>query len=154
MLAKITKANKTNINANTIGPINLTLQSLFRKIGVQLNSRNVADTSQLYSNRDFVESLLNYNMETRDTLLLWRGWPKDTTGHVNFTAVGKNNAGLNARAVNFARSNVVELIGCFHANVFHKDCLICSYVDLNLNLMPSSNNFVWKSVAPAGNPAQ
>ena len=45
MLAKITKADGTNINANTAGPINLTLNSMFREICLEFNNRNVGDTS-------------------------------------------------------------------------------------------------------------
>ena len=92
MLAKITKADWTHIDANTAAPINLTLHSMFRKIGMELNGRNVGDTSQLYPYRSFMESLLNYSKETREIRLLCEGWTKDTTGHVNVTAVGGNNA--------------------------------------------------------------
>ena len=47
VLAKIIKADGTNIDANTAAPINLTLQSMFREIGLVLNGGNVGDTSQL-----------------------------------------------------------------------------------------------------------
>ena len=39
MLVKITKADETNIDANTAAPINLTLNSMFREIGLELNDR-------------------------------------------------------------------------------------------------------------------
>ena len=45
VLAKITKADGTNIDANAAAPINLTLHSMFREIGLELNGRNVGDTS-------------------------------------------------------------------------------------------------------------
>ena len=154
LLAKITKADGTNIDANIAAPMNLTLHSMFREIGVELNSRTVGETSQLYPYFSFVKSLLNYSKETKETRLLCEGWTKDTTGHVNVTAVGANNAGLNVRAVNFARSAVVEFIGRPHADVFRQDRLIPLNVDLNLKLMPSPNNFVCKSTALAGNAAQ
>ena len=48
MLAKITKADKTNIDENTTGAINLTQHSMFCEIGLKLNNQNVSDTSQLY----------------------------------------------------------------------------------------------------------
>ena len=48
VIAKITKADKTKIDANTAAPINLTLHSMFREIGLEFNGRNVGDTSQLY----------------------------------------------------------------------------------------------------------
>ena len=154
MLAKITKADGTNIYANTAAPIHLTLHSMFREIGVHLNSRNVGDTSQLYPYFSFFESLLNYSKKTQETRFLCEDWTKDTTGHVNVTAVGGNNAGLNARAVNYSRSSVVELIGRHHADAFHQNRLIPPNVDLNLKLMTSSTNFVCKSAAPAGNAPQ
>ena len=81
----------------------------------------MGNTSQLYPYRLFVECLLNYSKETQETRLLCEGWTKDTTGHVNVTAVSGTNAGLNARDVNFARSAVVEFIGRPHADVFNQN---------------------------------
>ena len=67
VLAKITKAHGTNIDANTAGLINLTLHSMFREIGLELNGRNVGDMIQLYPNRSHLESaqLLQWTQETR-----------------------------------------------------------------------------------------
>ena len=48
VLAKITNADETNIDANTAAPINLTLHSMFREISLEFNGRNVRNTSQLY----------------------------------------------------------------------------------------------------------
>ena len=70
VLVKITKADRTNINANTAAPINLTLHSMFREIGFELNGQNVGDTSQLYSYRLHLETLLNFCKETIETRLL------------------------------------------------------------------------------------
>ena len=47
VIAKITKANGRNIDANTAATINLTLHSMFREIGLEFKGRNVGDTSQL-----------------------------------------------------------------------------------------------------------
>ena len=73
VLAKITKADKTNINANTADPFNLTLHSMFREIGLELKGRNVSDTSQLYPYRSHLETLLNFCKETQETRLLCEG---------------------------------------------------------------------------------
>ena len=93
---------------------------MFREIGVELTSQNVGDTYKLDPYYSFEESLLNYSEETQETRLQCEGWIKDTTRHVNIIAVGGNNAKLNARAVNFSRSAVVEFIGRPHADVFHQ----------------------------------
>ena len=73
VLAKITIAVGTNIDANTAAPINLTLHSMFREIGLELNGRNVGDTSQLDPYRLHLETLLNFCKETQQTCLLCEG---------------------------------------------------------------------------------
>ena len=73
VIAKIFKADGTNINANTAAPINLTLHSMFREIGMEFNGRNVSDTSQLYPYRSVLECLLNFCKEVQETRLLSEG---------------------------------------------------------------------------------
>ena len=51
VIAKITKVDKTNIDANTAAPINLTLHTMCREIKLEFNGRNVGDTNQLYPYR-------------------------------------------------------------------------------------------------------
>ena len=75
---------------------------MFREIGLEFNGRNVGDTSQLYPYRSVLESVLNFFKEVQDTRLLSEGWTKEPSGHMHVTAVGGNNAGLNARAATFA----------------------------------------------------
>ena len=148
MLAKIIKADKSNNDANTAALINVTLHSMFREIGLELNGRNVGDTSHLYSYRSLLETLLNFSKETETTRYWCEGSTKKTTGHMDVTAVGGNNAGLNASAATFAKSTVVELIGRPHIDVFHLERLIFPNIDIHMKLMPSSKYFVCKSVAP------
>ena len=73
---------------------------------------------------------------------------------MNVTAVGGNNAGLNARAATFSKSTLVELIGRRHLDVFHQERLIFPNIDLQMKLIPSQNDFVCKSAAPAANAQQ
>ena len=121
VIAKITEADRTNIDSNTASPINLTLHSMFREIVLEFNGRNVGDTSQLNPYRSVLKRLLNLCKEVQETRLLSERWTKDTSGHMNVTDVGGNNAGLNARAATFSRSTLVELIGCPHLDVFHQE---------------------------------
>ena len=122
---------------------------MFCEIAVELNGRNVGDSSQLHPYRSIIESLLNYCKKTQQTRLLCEGLTQDTTRHMNVTAVGENNACLNARAATFARSTVVEFVGRPHTDVFHQDRLIPPNIDLYIQLMLFLNNFMSKSAAPA-----
>ena len=45
VIAKITKADGANIDANTAVIIKLTMHSMFREIELEFNGRNVGDTS-------------------------------------------------------------------------------------------------------------
>ena len=70
------------------------------------------------------------------------------------TAVGGNNAGLNARAATFAKSTLVELIDRPHLDVFYQERLIFPNIDIHMKLIQSPNDFVCKSAAPAANSQQ
>ena len=107
VLVKITKTDGTNIDVNTAASINLTLNLMFGEIKLELNIRNVGDTSQLYPYRSHLMTLLNFSKEIQETRLLCEGWTKDTSGHMGVIAVGENNVGCNTRATKFARSAVV-----------------------------------------------
>ena len=73
---------------------------------------------------------------------------------MNVSAVGGNNAGLNACAATFARNTLVELIGRPHLDVFHQERLILPNIDLHIKLIPSPNDYVCKSAAPVANVRQ
>ena len=119
MLAKITKADGTNIDANTAAAINLTLHSMCRVIGLELIGRNVGDTSQLYPYSSVLESLLIFCKEMQETRLLSEGWTKDTSAHMNVNAVGENNAKLKNREATYATCILVEHIVRPYLDVFH-----------------------------------
>ena len=59
VIVKFKKGQK-NIDANRAAPINFTLHSMFREIGLELNGRNVGDTIQLYPTRSVLKSLLTF----------------------------------------------------------------------------------------------
>ena len=151
VIAKITIADETNIDANTAAPINLTLHSMFREIGLKFYCQNVGDTSQLYPYHSVLESLLNLCKEVQDTRLLSEGLTKDTSGQMNVTDLRGNNVGLNARAAIFAISTFVEIIGRRHLDVFHQERRIPPNIDFHMKLISSPNDIVCKSAAPAAN---
>ena len=70
------------------------------------------------------------------------------------TEVAGANAGLNTRAVTFATSTVVELVGRPHMDVFNQYRLIPSGINLHIKLMPAADSFVCKSAAPGAGAAQ
>ena len=151
---KITNADGSNIVANTAGPVNLFLHSLFSQMSVEFNGKPVSEPNHLYPYRAYLETLINYSEETQRTRLLCEGWTKDTAGSMGITNVQGENVGLVTRAARFATSTVVELIGRPHMDVFQQDRLIPPGVDMHLKMIPSASNFVCKSADPAQKQAQ
>ena len=149
MLVKITNADITNIAANTAAKINLLLLLMFCKISVEINGRNVGDTSPLYLYCAYLKDLLNYSKETQNTRFLCKGWTKNTTWQIRVTGVGGANDGLNARAATFMTSAVVELVVRPHVDVFHQDRLIPPKIHLHMKLILAAHNFVCKSAVIA-----
>ena len=64
------------------------------------------------------------------------------------------NAGLNTRAVTFATSTVVELVGRPHLDVLNQHRLISPAIDLHMKLIPAAYSFVCKSAAPGAGTVQ
>ena len=72
VLAKITKVDGTNIDANTASPINLILHLMFCELGLKLNNQNVSNTSQLYMYRSHFKIWLNFFKNTQETRFLYK----------------------------------------------------------------------------------
>ena len=77
----ITKADNSDIGADTAGPVNLTLHSLFNKMSVEFNGKPVTEPNHLYPYRAYLETLIKYSEETKTTRLLCEGWTKDSRTH-------------------------------------------------------------------------
>jgi len=152
---KITKADKTAIAAaDKVGPINLTLHSLFSDMDLELCGKQVSDNSGHYCYRALLEELLSYGQDVKETQLQAALWFKDTAGQMTVTDSTGANAGLVSRANFFALSAEVDLIGRPHLDLFHQDKLILGNCPLKLRLIPNADSFILKSKAPGANEDQ
>ena len=61
---KIINADNSDIGADTAGPVNLTLHSLFSQMSVEFNGKPVSEPNYLYRYRAYLETLINYSDET------------------------------------------------------------------------------------------
>ena len=59
----------TDYTTNNIGPINNLLSSLFQQIEVTFNSITVENSNSTYPYRAYIENLLNYSQESKDSYL-------------------------------------------------------------------------------------
>ena len=92
---KITSADGANIaDVAAIGPVNLLIHSLFSQVDVALNEKLVSSSANTYAYRAYLENLLNYGKEAKESQLTSVMWYKDTAGKMDERAVvaaGENN---------------------------------------------------------------
>ena len=145
---KITKADGSDCSASTadekVAPINLLMHSMFSQIDVSLNGKLISDSTPTYPYRAMIETLLNYDMEAKDTHLQSQMYFKDTASHMDFhdlTATTISNVGLKARFDKTTGSKVFEMMGPIHADIFAQNNVLLPGVEVRLKLHRNKDAF-------------
>ena len=138
--AKIVKADGTAlVEADKVAPVNLWLHSLWQQIDVSLNDKLITASTNMYPYRAYIESLLSYGDETKTTQLCAALWHDDTPGKMD--VVGANNRGYVARALRTSQSQVVDMMGRFHCDMFLQNRPLLNNVAVRLRLTPAKDTF-------------
>ena len=152
---KLTRSNGTNLQAaDHVGVVNLMVHSLFRNVEMELDSKRLTDSNNLYPYRAILETILNYPKEVLDTRMLCEGWVKDTAEQMDVTNPAGANSGLKTRTKAYAQSNVVRLMGRLHLDLFHQEKILPSMAKIKIRMIPHKYPFVLKTAAPTGSDAQ
>ena len=99
-----------------VAPVNNWLHSLFSQVDVYLNDTLVTPSSNTYPFRAYVDTVLSYGAEAKNTQLTSQLWYKDTAGHMDATTVDGSNTGLIERQRHIAESRIVEMMGRLHTS--------------------------------------
>ena len=71
-------------DADNVAPVNNFLHSMFSNIDLYLNNKLITSGSGNYPYRAYIENLLSYSPESKNThLKAGELWIKDTAGHMN-----------------------------------------------------------------------
>ena len=144
--AKITRSNGNNLEAaDTVGPTNNFLHSLFSQVDVSLNGTLVSNSSNTYAYRAYIETLLSYGPSAKKSHLTASLFFKDDAGKMdqanpNAAAADRNN-GLTKRASFTAASHEVDMIGRLHSDIFLQERYILNEVNTRIKLTRSKDAF-------------
>lgn len=95
----IEKANGSLPSADSrVGPVNLTLHSMWEKVSMSINDKEISKQSAFYGYKSYMLNKLTYNMEAKNSFLETSGWTNDTQG--NYGPVDEN-AGFAGRCEAF-----------------------------------------------------
>ena len=148
--AKIVNADGSAAGAKMVAPINLTLHSLFNQVDVQLQQQLVSSTgSQTYGYKAYIETLLDYGHEAKNTQLQAQCFYKDKAGRMDF--IGRDpdeeghqvpdDDGMTIRLFRFLSGRTAELIGPLMVDICQQDRLILNGVEIQVKLWPSKDAF-------------
>ena len=163
--AKITnKAGDVKIvDADKTGPVNNFLHSIFSQVEVFLNNTPVENSNSTYAYRAYLENLLCYNKEAKNTFLQGDLFYKDTgdfesndvTTTLSVTKgvgtapdtidIGEKttgpNKGLIARRKRFLDGKNVEMRGKIHCDIFNINKYLLNNVNVTIKLTKSKESF-------------
>jgi len=143
--AKITRVDGTNIaNTHNVGPTNLWLHSLFSEVDMKLNDTLVTSTNNTYAYRAYIETLLTYGPEAKQSQLTSELYYKDVAGAMNELDLQANpvlNTGLLQRRNHGSVSAVVDMLGAIHCDLFFQNKYLPNDVSVRIRLVRSKDAF-------------
>ena len=145
--ANITRVNGDDLDAaDTVGPVNNFLHSLFSQVDVSLNGTLITSSTNTYAYRAYVESLLSYGIEAKSSQLTSALFYKDEAGKMDrpnplAANVDHRNAGLASRQTFAAQSREIDMIGRIHADIFFQERYMLNEVNVKIKLVRSNDAF-------------
>lgn len=131
--------------AEKIGPVNNLFHSIFSQIEIKFNGELVENTNNTYPYRAYIENLLGYNKESKDSLLRSELFIKDTPEYIDKVDIkaptdNKYNKGLVARRDIF-KKQPVQLRGRLHCDVFNINKYLLNKINVEIKLSRSKSAF-------------
>ena len=145
--AKITEADGTVCaNDAEIGPVNNFLHSLFKQVDLTLGDTLVSASSDTYAYRAYIETLLSYGSEAKESQLTAGLWYKDSSAHM---AVHDDNAGYAKRKALAVSSAVLEMVGRLHVDMMFQPRYLLNGVNAKVRLVQNAPSFCLMGAANA-----
>ena len=149
--AQILKGDNAPIdNTDHVGPINLTLQSLFSEVEVKLNDTVISSSNNTYSYRAYMETLLSYGTDAKKSQLTSALYYKDVSGAMdedNPLDQAGTNTGLKSRHERFNRGATVDMLGRIHSDIFFQERFLPSDVNMRVRMLRNKDAFCLMSNA-------
>ncbi|XP_055385238.1 uncharacterized protein F54H12.2-like [Condylostylus longicornis] len=116
--------------------VNNLLHSIIKQCNVQFNGKSITPLDGNYHYRAYIESLLNYGTDAATTHLECAGWCLDKPNIAK-----PDNNGSKERQKLYHNSNIVELKGKLHLDMFNQPTLLINNVDVRITLTLEKPDF-------------
>ena len=133
-------ATSSALEADEVGvAINLGLHSLWSQVDVTVGGRLMTQATGMYPFKAFIQTLLNYGKEAKESQLVSQGWYEEGADLDAVTKDG-NNAVFQKEAI-YKTSKVVDLEGPLREDIFHMNRYLLNNIEITLKLYPSHPEF-------------
>ena len=113
------------------------------QIEVYLNNHLVSTSTNNYPYKAYVENLLQYGREAKETQLRSVGYYKDTAGNMDSANVlTGGNSGLTERFALIGNNQTCHVYGPLYADMFQLNKYILNGVETRITLWPSKSKFM------------
>ena len=119
-------------------PINNWVHSLFSQIDISLNGTLVTSSENTYPYKAYLETLLTYDAEAKQSQLTAGMFYKDTAHKMDQL---EGNVGMKQRQTRAAQSHEIDMIGRLHCDIMNMNRYLLNGVDVKLRLVKSKDAF-------------
>lgn len=144
---KVKKDNDGDlVAADTVGPVNNFLHSLFSQVDVSLNGTLITSSTNTYPYRAYIEDLLSYGPAAKKSQLTAALFYKDDADKMDkpnplAAAAADRNTGLVKRADFISLSKEIDMIGRLHTDIFFQSRYMLNEVNTRIKLTRSKDSF-------------
>ena len=138
--AKVVKADGTALTpppaaggddpADNVAPVNLFLHALFSQVDFSMKNTVVTTSNNTYPYKAYIETLLSFGEEAKDSQLTAALWYKDGGDFV----LDDTNTGYVKRKALASRSNLIDMAGKLHVDLMFQERCILNGVPMKLRL--------------------
>lgn len=145
---KLTKKDGTDIpTKKKIIPINNILHSIWEKVTVTIEGKEVTTSNKDYAYKAMLTTLLAYDKGAKDSQLRSQGYFKDDAGDMDKIA---ENVGAVRRSKLFDSSSSVELQGCLSDDIFMQKRYLLNNTRMTIRLDRASLDFTLLNLEATG----
>ena len=136
---EVLKANGEAIaDTDVVAPVNNLGHSLLKDVQVTVGGFKVSGNTETYGFLAYLEALMNYNKNIKETLMAIQGWFKDAAGE--FNTLTDVNTGYKARRALISNGRFPLMVR-LHFDLAHQPKLIPGETEINLTLKQAPSSF-------------
>jgi hypothetical protein len=124
-----------------VAPINNIAQTFFSQIKVFINGKLVSDTGPYYAYRSYIQTILNYGQDKKESHLSVAGYYDDMPEDIE----NVENTGFVKRKDMFHNSTLVDIMAPICVDVFQTDRLMLPNTEIKIELNRNTDAFVMEN---------